>query len=272
MKAPAFDYVRPGSLAGVTEALAEGEGKILAGGQSLGPMLNLRLARPPRLIDISGCAELRAVSDEGGYVIYGAAITHADIEDGRVPDPTPGWLQNAARRIAYRAIRNRGTIGGSLAHADPAADWLTVLAGLNAEVFLRRGAEVMAFPLGQFVLGPFQTQLGVEDVLIAVRVPRPPPEARWGYTKLSTKRGEFAESLSVVFAEQNAPHARVVLGGLGRAPLIAEVELARLQTLESTVGYVAEALPELDSAGRRLHAGVIHRAIEQLDAPGSESR
>ena len=97
--------------------------KILAGGQSLGPMLNLRLAQPDLLVDITRIPELKRVEETDDSLSIGACVTHADIEDGRVPDVTGGALRDVARGIAYRAVRNRGTIGGSLAHADPSADW-----------------------------------------------------------------------------------------------------------------------------------------------------
>ena len=109
---------------------------MLAGGQTLGPMLNLRLAQPALLVDITRIPELAAVHEDGDAVTIGATVTHAAIEDGRVPDPTGGFLARVARGIAYRAVRTRGTIGGSLAHADPAADWLSCLTALGAEVVI----------------------------------------------------------------------------------------------------------------------------------------
>src|SRR5215210_5184325 len=102
-----------------------GQVNFIAGGQSLGPMLNLRLVQPDLLIDLTRIPELKQIEQTDDTIIVGACITHADIEDGRVPDVTGGALPAVARNIAYRAVRNRGTIGGSLTHAEPAADWLT---------------------------------------------------------------------------------------------------------------------------------------------------
>src|SRR6202049_2923417 len=105
-------------------------------------MLNLRLVEPDLIIDISGLSELKFAERRGNELVIGACVTHGDIEDGRIPDVTRGAMQRVASAIAYRAVRNRGTIGGSLAHADPAADWLTALAALGAEaVLLGKGAE-----------------------------------------------------------------------------------------------------------------------------------
>ena len=141
MKAAAFEYTRPGSLQEALRALRayEGRAKLMAGGQSLGPMLNLRLARPPVVIDISGLAELRTVTRQDGGLRVGAAVTHAEIEDGvhELLRGTP--LQQVAPGIAYRAIRNRGTLGGSLAHADPAADWVLTMVGLGATLEIAGG-------------------------------------------------------------------------------------------------------------------------------------
>ena len=137
------------------------------------PMLNLRLVRPERVVDVRRLAELQRVRDDGDGLIYGAAVTHAAIEDGRVPDATPGWLPAVARGIAYRAVRNRGTIGGSLVHADPAADWVSALTALGAEAVMlgRPDEDERAVPLPAFFVGPFATRLTAGGLLTGVRVP-----------------------------------------------------------------------------------------------------
>ena len=125
MKAVNFEYARPVDVSAAI-ALAEKAGaKLLAGGQSLGPMLNLRLVQPDLLVDITAIPELKRFEQKGDALFIGSCITHADIEDGRVPDVTGGAMRAVAAGIAYRAVRNRGTIGGSLVHADPSADWIT---------------------------------------------------------------------------------------------------------------------------------------------------
>ena len=124
MKPAPFAYARPRDLASALELLAREHGaiKIIAGGQSIGPMLNLRLVEPDLVVDVAGLPELRQAALEGNHLMLGACVTHADIEDGRVPDVTGGAMARVASAIAYRAVRNRGTVGGSLVHADPAAD------------------------------------------------------------------------------------------------------------------------------------------------------
>ena len=148
MKPAAFDYVRPASLADAIALLAQGDrdAQLMAGGQSLVAMMNLRVAAPDLVIDIGRLDELKAVSDAPDHVSFGACITHAAIEDGRVPDPSRGLMPRVAASLAYRAVRTRGTLGGSLALADPAADWPTVMAALDAELILRgpRGERTVA--------------------------------------------------------------------------------------------------------------------------------
>src|SRR6202047_4475999 len=124
MKAAAFAYQRPADLnaAWALMANADGATRIIAGGQSLGPMLSLRLVEPDLIIDIAGLSELKQADHDGDELVIGACITHSDIEDGRIPDVTRGAMQRVAGGIAYRAVRNRGTIAGSVCHADPAAD------------------------------------------------------------------------------------------------------------------------------------------------------
>ncbi len=160
MKPVAFDYARPASVAEAVRMLAASpDAKVLAGGQTLGPMLNLRLAQPALLVDITRIPELAAVSEDADAVTIGATVTHAAIEDGRVPDPTGGFLAHVARGIAYRAVRTRGTIGGSLAHADPAADWLSCLTALGAQVVIAGAAGTRRVNLAGFVRGAMETEL-----------------------------------------------------------------------------------------------------------------
>ena len=134
MKPAPFDYERPRDLQAALPLLAEagGTAKIIAGGQSLGPMLNLRLVEPQSHRRYRRAPRTQQVERRGDELVIGACVTHADIEDGRVPDVTRGAMPRVAANIAYRAVRNRGTIGGALSHADPAADWVSALSALGA--------------------------------------------------------------------------------------------------------------------------------------------
>ena len=271
MKAASFGYSRARSTAHAMELLIEHpEGRLIAGGQSLGPMLNLRLARPATLVDIRACPELRRYEETPDAVVYGAGITHAEIEDGTVPDPSPGWLRRAARNIAYRAIRNRGTIGGSIAHADPAADWPVVLAALDAEVWIEGPDGTRAEPLVSFFRGPFATSLGEGEILTSVRVPSPSPSARLGYSKLAAKRGEFAQALAVVFEDRDRAIHRTVIGAIERPPLVIESETPFSPDLSDARALLAARLPA--GAGGPAHAAALARAVRDARAaPGSDS-
>ncbi len=222
MKAPAVDYVRPRSLAEAVDLLAEhrGEARVIAGGQSLVAMMNLRVASPGLLIDISRLPELRSVSDDADAVSFGACVTHAAIEDGRVADPSRGLMPRVAASLAYRAIRNRGTIGGSLALSDPAAEWPAVLVSLDAEIMVCGSGGRRSVKCSEFTTGVFETVLAADEIIESVHIPKLSADARWGYVKLCRKSGEFASALAVAIADDMRGHCRVVLGAANGAPLV----------------------------------------------------
>ena len=219
MKAAAFEYTRPGSLQEALRALRahEGRAKLMAGGQSLGPMLNLRLARPPVVIDISGLAELRTVTRQDGGLRVGAAVTHAEIEDGvhELLRGTP--LQQVAPGIAYRAIRNRGTLGGSLAHADPAADWVLTMVGLGATLEIAGGRGPHAAGAGLHA-GRLHHRAARGRADRRRACARGGPAARWGYYKFCRKTGEFAEASCAAWFDAASKTARIAVGALDGAP------------------------------------------------------
>ena len=222
MKPAPFDYERPGSLDEALELLAEPGifSKIVAGSQSLGPMLNLRLAQPELLIDICAIRELRSTSEELDYVDIGACVTHADIEDGRIPDVAHGLLEFVARRIAYRAVRNRGTIGGSLAHADPAADWISVFPLLGAEIIAQSRGAARRIAAENFMISSFITVLQPAEIICSIRVPKLSPRARWGFYKFSQKAGEFAHTIGGVLYDPKTERFRAVIGAIESPPII----------------------------------------------------
>jgi carbon-monoxide dehydrogenase medium subunit len=272
VKAAKFDYRRADTLQEALAWLQEGEGttKLLAGGQSLGPMLNLRLARPAMVVDISKVPELRSVGEDDGAIRIGACVTHAEIEDGRFARLRGHPLQQAAGVIAYRAVRNRGTIGGSLAHADPAADWPVVLTALDAELELvsPRGSRRLA--IDQFMQGAYTTALAADEILAAVRLPSFAASSRWGYYKFCRKPGEFAEaSCAALFAPQ-ARMARIAVGALDGAPrLLPELAAAVAREglaaagREALLAAVQALLPQRDAVDHRLFASAVERCLAQ---------
>jgi len=270
VKAARFDYVRATNAAHAASLLADardegnGNAKPIAGGQSLGPMLNLRLARPALLVDVRACPDMRGFVDEGDAIVYGAATTHAEIEDARVPDALDGHLASAARRIAYRAVRNRGTLGGSLSHADPAADWPTVLLAVNAQIIVRGPDGLRAEALRDFIRGPFSVSLAADELLVGVRVPRHGRALRWGYHKLSVKVGEFAHAFAVAMEDPTSGERRAVVGAIERVPLVLEGNDTLIEEAEQAEALLASYLPALTPVKRRLHGAVLLRAIRAL--------
>jgi carbon-monoxide dehydrogenase medium subunit len=272
MKSATFGYVRADNVAHAVELLAADDGaRLLAGGQSLGPMLNLRLARPATLIDIKRIAALRILEADQQVIRLGACWTHAEIEDRDVEDHTLGLLPTVARAIAYRAVRNRGTLGGSLAHADPAADWITVMAALGASIIVHGpGGSVRRCAADVFMHGGFMTDLHRDELIAAIEVPRLPPGSGWGYYKLCRKHGEFATAIGAVILDGSRGIARVVSGATGGAPLLLPATAARL--LEAgpgeAIATVADEMVTLfafdDDIARQLHAVAVCRALRQL--------
>jgi len=275
VKPPPFEYERPADLAAVI-ALIRREDiavKILAGGQSLGPMLNMRLVQPDVLADITGIPELKRVEENTDAIIVGACVTNADFEDGRVPDVTGGALPGVAREIAYRAVRNRGTIGGSLSHADPSADWLTSLAAIGAEVLIRSAAGQRRLAIEDFVTGAFEVALDPDEILEAVRIPRLSRSARWGYYKICRKTGEFAQAIAAVLHDPQRSVFRAVIGATESRPIVF-TNAASLFSGEPRAGLpatfdagaVARALSAAgitDPFDNQIHVVALKRAVDR---------
>jgi carbon-monoxide dehydrogenase medium subunit len=273
MKFPAFDYARPDSLDAAL-ALLSGEAGVLAGGQSLSPMMGFRVARPDKLVDVSRLAALRTIAPEpDGTLAIGAGVTHAMIEDGALPGPLGGFLAKVAGGIAYRAIRNRGTLGGSLCQADPAADWPCVMAMLGAELVLRRVGGERRVPVRDFLLGHLTTAIEARELLTAIRIPSQ-PGARFGIAKSTRKLGEFAEAIA---AARLAPgEARVTIGALEVPPVTLAVDPglpaapqpARLtgSPLYGAVDAALKAIEATDPAGYRHHLAVLTACRALIEA------
>jgi aerobic carbon-monoxide dehydrogenase medium subunit len=277
MKAPAFDYVRPQSLDEAVFLLAKGAGeaRVIAGGQSLLAFMNLRVAAPALLIDIARLPELGTASEDGDAVILGAGVTHSAIEDGRVPDPSRGLMPRAAASLAYRAIRTRGTIGGSLALADPAAEWPAALAALDAELTVRGPHGRRLLKSAEFATGIYETQLADDEIIAAVRIPKLSAGARWGYLKLCRKSGAFADALAVAVIDRARGHCRIVLGSANGAPLILAEASRSLANGRADIPALRNAVAaDLDHARdrhfdefqRNLHTVSAMRTAQQVTA------
>jgi aerobic carbon-monoxide dehydrogenase medium subunit len=278
MKAAPFAYERPSNLKAAIGLMAEtnGAAKIMAGGQSLGPMLNLRLVQPDMIIDITGLAELKQADRDGGDLIVGACITHGDIEDGRVPDVTRQAMQRVAGGIAYRAVRNRGTIGGSLSHADPAADWVSALPALGAKVRLRSPSGHRDIAVEDFMTGALESALRKNELVESVRIPVMRTSARWAYVKACRKPGEFAHAIAAVLIDPEVATARVVLGAIEAPPVVLR-DASSLFGGKITGNFRREFVPSAadallltagvaNAADRHIHVAILRRAIEEAAA------
>jgi carbon-monoxide dehydrogenase medium subunit len=191
LKPAPFEYVRARSL---DEALAalDADSKILAGGQSLVPMLNMRLVRPARLVDITAVPGLGGVHarPDGGLEI-GALTRHTDVATAPLVRERAPLLATAAGHVGHRAIRNRGTLGGSLAHADPAAELPAALLALDATVVIASRAGRRRLPLGDFLVGLLATALAPDEILVGVEIPGA-RGAGWGFAEMARRTGDFA--------------------------------------------------------------------------------
>jgi carbon-monoxide dehydrogenase medium subunit len=275
MKAAAFAYERPSDLNAALGLMARTDGvtKIIAGGQSLGPMLNLRLVEPDLIIDIAGLPELKQAERSGDELVIGACITHGDIEDGRIPDVTRGAMRRVAGAIAYRAVRNRGTIGGSLSHADPAADWVSALPALGAKVRLRSLAGVRELVIEEFVTGALKSALRPGEIVEAVSVPAMTSSACWGYVKACRKPGEFAHAIAAVLIDPELATARAVIGALEAAPIMlgdaASLFGGRVtgDFKQQFDAHAADAMlieaGIMNAADRHVHVAVLRRAVNE---------
>jgi aerobic carbon-monoxide dehydrogenase medium subunit len=276
MKPVQFDYVRAETLDQAQALLGDADdgAKILAGGQSLGPMLNLRLVRPGRLVDITRIEELNRVEESEAHLELGACVRHAAIEDGKTPDVTNGLLPAVAANIAYRAIRNRGTIGGSLVHADPSADWVSCLALLDAEAVIHGAGGTRRVAIDDFITGVFETTLGPNEILRSVLVPRLGPLARWGFYKLCRRTGEFAHAMCGFLFDPDGRRCRVVIGATEGKPIVVADAEARLFTggggrIEDRLDagaarhLMAEHGLARDQIALQIHLAALRRAVEQ---------
>src|SRR5689334_5843100 len=234
-----FDYVRPGTLDEAVRALADGgdDAKVIAGGQSLMPLLRLRLAYPELLVDVGGLDELRGVSDAGEALVIGARTTHYQLVHDPLIAEHCGLLAEAAATVADPAVRHRGTLGGSLAHADPAGDLPAVVLALDATLIARGPAGEREIPAGDFFVDYLTTALGPGEILTGVRVPK--LGADWGYRYEKFHRTAQAWAIVGVAAlvrrsDGHVAEARVGLTNMGSVPVRATAVEAAAAGAEAT--------------------------------------
>jgi carbon-monoxide dehydrogenase medium subunit len=278
MKAAPFEFVRPDDAAdAVRRLMATGDGaKICGGSQSLGPMLNLRLVQVEQLVGLAHITALKQAQVDGDVLRIGAAVTHARIEDGDLPDLTAGLLPAVAANIAYRAVRNRGTLGGSIAHADPAADWVSVMCLLNASIVLLGPTGERRVPAKDFFLGPFTTALASDEIVLAIELRRFSPQARWAYRKVCRKPGEFADAIGAAWTDPARGQARALIGALSGMPHVVDGidAVAKLQDPHTGPAAIQRMLDDAgvdDAYERDVHAEMLRQALADLNQASRSS-
>ncbi len=274
MKPAPFVYQRATTVDEVIAALSDTSvmSRPLAGGQSLVPMLNLRLASVERLVDLTRIEKLKSVEVQTDHIRYGALLTHMAFEDRLVPDASNGLMPFVGSQIAYRAVRTRGTIGGSIALADPAADWLTTAIALEAKIELAGPQGCRILPCVEFAIGPYMTALGDSEIVAAVIVPRRPASERWGHYKAARKTGEYAESMAIGLIDRELGKSRLVVGAANGAPLILEASsraalAGKTDDVLATIirAELAGSARDFSPAKLLLHTTVALRAIRNAE-------
>jgi carbon-monoxide dehydrogenase medium subunit len=264
----AFEYEVAESVDHATELLASREdAKLLAGGNSLLPLMRLRFARPGTLVDVGRLTDLRYVREDGDAIAIGALTRHHDLETNELLIKQCGLLAHAAGEIGDPMVRRRGTIGGSVAHADPAADLPAVLLALDAELLFHDGRKVAA---ANFFRGVFDTALGPADMLVEVRVPKL-DGAGWSYLKFRNRSQDWA-TVGVAAVRRNGSCA-IGLANMGATPLRATA--AEQAYADGGAAAAGEAAAEgTDPAGdtaaspefrRHLARVLVRRALETAD-------
>jgi carbon-monoxide dehydrogenase medium subunit len=248
-----FDYYRARSVADVHQLLAAHPGaKILAGGHSLVPLLKLRLAAPPALIDIGRIPELRGISRQGDLIRIGALTTHAELAASADLRTAAAALAEAAASVGDPAVRNRGTIGGNIAHADPASDLPTVLVALDARIVVAGSRAQRTIPAAEFFTGIMTTTLADDEILVAIDVPPSSNGQGSAYEKFSHPASRYAVlgvAVCIALTNDTCRSARVAIGGLlpnaRRATTLERALIGKAMTDEVIAGVAEQVAADL---------------------------
>ena len=267
MKPAAFRYEAPRTRDAAIAAIAAhgDDAKVLAGGQSLVPAMNFRLARPAVLIDINRVPDLSAITPDGAMLRIGALARHARFERPVTEGPLGALLPEVARHIAHTPIRTRGTFGGSLAHADPASEWCATALALGATMVAESKAGVREIAASDFFQSIFTTALRPDELLTEIRLPRLDDAWRCGFAEYSRRAGDFALAMAVVALRLDhgtIREASIALGGVGPTPVPAAETVKLLVGATPSSDLIAAAG---DAAAREIdppadiHAGAAYR-------------
>ena len=247
MKPASFEYVRPASLTDALEVLHQhgDEAKVLAGGQSLVPMMNFRLARPAVLVDLNGLPELSYIRTAGAGLILGSMTRQRQIEKSSDVRNHSPLLAEATPLIGHLPIRTRGTIGGSLVHADPAAEYPVVMVAMEAEFTVARKGGTRRVMAADFFQTYLSTAIEPDEILTEIRVPGLPSGARGAFLEISRRHGDFALVAAAAAVEVDGSgrivSSRIALGGVGPTPIRARRAEAMLAGQPPTAALLREA-------------------------------
>jgi carbon-monoxide dehydrogenase medium subunit len=268
MKLPPLEYACPATLSEAVALLAsrDGDAKAIAGGQSLVPMLAFRMATPALLVDLRKLPELRGIRISAEGVRLGAMVRWRDIEDDARLATAHPLLRAAVAHVAHYQIRNRGTIGGSIAHADPAAEIPGIVVTCDADIAVSGKSGSRVIPAGDFFLGPLMTVLQPDELITEIRLPAWPARRRWGFQEFARRRGDFAMAGAALFYDEDAGakanNAHVGIIGVGDRPRrLPEVEaVLNGRTIDAaTIARAAEVTSATVEAQDDIHAGAAYR-------------
>ena len=265
MKPAPFEYRAPASIDEALGLLGL-DSTVLAGGQSLLPLLNLRLARPELVVDINGLAELDYIRDDGGRLQIGAMTRQAALERSDLVRRKWPLLHKAVRLVGHTQIRSRGTVGGSVAHADPAAELPAALIALDARFALRSSKGARSVAASDFFLGALYTVREPDELLVEIEVPAQPEGAGTGFAEHARTHGDFATAGAAAVVAPGG-HARIAL--LGAGPVPARAEEAERALAGGADAREAAVLATRDVEGdhrRALCGELARRAIEETAA------
>jgi aerobic carbon-monoxide dehydrogenase medium subunit len=246
-----FDYVRPGSVDEAIRALAEGgdDAKVIAGGQSLMPLLRLRLAYPELLVDVGGIDELRGVRDGGDTLVIGARTTHYQLVHDPLVAEHAGLLAQATATVADPAVRHRGTLGGALAHGDPAGDLPAVILALDATMVARGPNGERQITAAEFFVDYLTTSLEPDEILTAIRIPKLGPDWGYRYEKFHRTAQSWATvGVAALVRRSNGSvaEARIGLTNMGTVPIRATAAEQAASGAEASVAALREAAAVAD--------------------------
>ena len=268
MKLPPLEYACPTTLSEAVALLASGGGdaRAIAGGQSLMPMLAFRVVAPTLLVDLRKLPELKEIRISADGVRLGAMVRWRDIEDDARLATAHPLLKAAVSHVAHYQIRNRGTVGGSIAHADPAAEMPGIAVTCDAEIAATGSSGSRTIRAGDFFLGALTTALEHDEIITEIRLPAWPVNRRWGFREFSRRRGDFAMAAAALFYDQDASgktvNAHVGVIGLGdRSRRLGEVEavLNGRAIDEATIERAAEVTSATVEAQEDIHASAAYR-------------